>query len=77
MDEEMRTVKEVADLTGVSVRTLHYYDEIGLLKPSGVSAAGYRLYGTDKLEELRVMMHRAMKITRIARYRPFLSKKYT
>ena len=45
MDEEMRTVKEVADLTGVSVRTLHYYDEIGLLKPSGVSAAGYRLYG--------------------------------
>lgn len=30
----MRTVKEVSDITGISVRTLHYYDEIGLLKPS-------------------------------------------
>ena len=59
MDEEMRTVKEVADLTGVSVRILHYYDEIGLLKPSGVIAAGYRLYGTDKLEELRQILMEA------------------
>ena len=30
----MRTVKEISELTGISVRTLHYYDEIGLLKPS-------------------------------------------
>ena len=30
----MRTVKEISDLTGISVRTLHYYDEIGLLKPT-------------------------------------------
>ena len=40
----MRTVKDVSKLTGISVRTLHYYDEIGLLKPTSCSAAGYRLY---------------------------------
>ena len=38
-------IKEFAELTGVSVRTLHYYDEIGLLKPSEVDAQnGYRFY---------------------------------
>ena len=40
----MRTVKEVSKLTGVSVRTLHYYDAIGLLKPTKVTEAGYRMY---------------------------------
>ena len=40
----MRTVKEISELTGISVRTLHYYDEIGLLKPTQKSDAGYRLY---------------------------------
>ena len=40
----MRTVKEISDLTGISVRTLHYYDEIGLLKPTEKSDAGYRLF---------------------------------
>ncbi len=35
---------EISDLTGISVRTLHYYDEIGLLKPTEKSDAGYRLY---------------------------------
>ena len=38
----MRAVKEISDLTGISVRTLHYYDEIGLLAPTGKSRAGYR-----------------------------------
>lgn len=56
MDGQLRTVKEVSDLTGVSVRTLHYYDEIGLLKPSCVGENGYRLYGEDKLEELRQIL---------------------
>lgn len=42
----MRTVKEISDLTGISIRTLHYYDEIGLLKPTAKSAVGYRLYMT-------------------------------
>jgi DNA-binding transcriptional MerR regulator len=40
----MYTVKQLADLAGVSVRTLHYYDEIGLLKPAEVGANGYRYY---------------------------------
>lgn len=43
-DQDMRTVKEVSSLTGVSVRTLHHYDAIGLLKPTKVTDAGYRLY---------------------------------
>lgn len=37
----MKTVKEVQELTGVSIRTLRYYDEIGLLKPAEVTEAGY------------------------------------
>jgi DNA-binding transcriptional MerR regulator len=40
----MRTVGDVSEITGVTVRTLHHYDEIGLLRPSGRSDAGYRLY---------------------------------
>ncbi len=49
----MRTVNEVSKLTGVSVRTLHHYDAIGLLKPSKVTAAGYRLYGDEALGRLQ------------------------
>ena len=41
----MMTVNEVSKLSGISVRTLHYYDQIGLLHPDQVSEAGYRLYG--------------------------------
>ena len=48
----MRTVRQVAELTGVSVRTLHYYDEIGLLKPSAATDAGYRLYDDAALARL-------------------------
>lgn len=40
----MYTVKQLADLAGVSTRTLHYYDEIGLLKPSAYGDNGYRYY---------------------------------
>lgn len=52
----MRTVKEVSKLTGVSVRTLHYYDEIGLLKPTEKSEAGYRLYDDKALETLQQVL---------------------
>jgi DNA-binding transcriptional MerR regulator len=52
----MRTVKQVSDLTGISVRTLHYYDEIGLLKPSKVTEAGYRLYDEGALEMLQQIL---------------------
>lgn len=52
----MRTVKEVADLTGISVRTLQYYDEIGLFKPTQVTDAGYRLYDDPALEVLQQIL---------------------
>lgn len=37
----MRTVKEISELTGLSVRAIHYYDEIGLLKPTDKTDAGF------------------------------------
>ena len=49
----MKTVNEVSKLTGVSVRTLHHYDAIGLLKPTRVTEAGYRLYDQAALERLQ------------------------
>lgn len=49
----MRTVNEVSKLTGVSVRTLHHYDAIGLLKPTKVTEAGYRLYDDTALSRLQ------------------------
>lgn len=52
----MMTVKEISEITGISVRTLHYYDEIGLLTPSGKSEAGYRLYDEKALERLRQIL---------------------
>lgn len=52
----MRTVKEISDLTGISVRTLHYYDEIGLLNPTDKSDAGYRLYDDKALETLQQIL---------------------
>lgn len=52
----MRTVNEVSKLTGISVRTLHYYDQIGLLAPTKVTEAGYRLYDDDALEKLQQIM---------------------
>ena len=50
---DMRTVKEISELTGLSVRALHYYDDIGLLKPSKVTEAGYRLYDDGALRRLQ------------------------
>ncbi|SHO43276.1 DNA-binding transcriptional regulator, MerR family [Anaerocolumna xylanovorans DSM 12503] len=50
------TVKQVSALTGVSVRTLQYYDEIGLLKPKSITAAGYRLYDEKSLETLQQIL---------------------
>ncbi len=50
------TVKDVSNLTGVTVRTLHHYDEIGLLKPDQISPAGYRLYNDEDLEMLQQIL---------------------
>ena len=52
----MKTVKEVSKLTGVSVRTLHHYDAIGLLKPSQITDAGYRLYDDAAIEKLSMIL---------------------
>lgn len=52
----MMTVKQVSAHTGVSVRTLHYYDSVGLLRPAQVTEAGYRLYDGAALERLQSIL---------------------
>ena len=52
----MKTVKEISKLTGISVRTLHYYDEINLLKPTQTTDAGYRLYDDTALQRLHSIL---------------------
>ena len=52
----MRTISQVAKLTGVSIRTLKYYDEIGVLKPSKLTPAGYRLYDEHALQNLQQIL---------------------
>lgn len=60
----MRTVHEVSQLTGVSVRTLHYYDKIGLLHPAQMTEAGYRLYDDTSLERLQsILLFRELKFS--------------
>src|SRR5829696_4620451 len=55
------TVGRVAELSGVTIRTLHHYDEIGLLSPGGRSAAGYRIYEDSDIERLqRVLFYREL-----------------
>ncbi len=52
----MKTVKEISKITGISVRTLHYYDEIQLLEPTEKNEAGYRLYSQKDLEQLQKIL---------------------
>lgn len=52
----MMTVKQVSTLTGVSVRTLQFYDEIGLFQPTEMTEAGYRLYDEHALEVLQQIL---------------------
>ena len=59
----MKTVKDVSDITGISIRTLRYYDEIGLLKPTKLTESGYRLYNNKALEQLQeIMFFRELEI---------------
>ena len=59
----MKTVKEVSKITGISIRTLRYYDKIGLLKPTELTKSGYRLYDNKALEKLQeIMFFREMEI---------------
>lgn len=52
----MKTVKQIAAISGVSVRTLHHYDAIGLLPPTEITAAGYRLYDDGALKRLQTIL---------------------
>jgi DNA-binding transcriptional MerR regulator len=54
--EDLLTVGDVARLSGVTVRTLHHYDRVGLVTPSGRTAAGYRLYGEGDLDRLHAVL---------------------
>src|SRR5690348_4771517 len=57
------TVKQLAAISGVTVRTLHHYDEIGLLKPAATGANGYRYYGRRELLRLqRILFHRELGV---------------
>lgn len=57
------TVKEVSNLSGISVRTLHYYDEIGLLKPHDIGNNGYRYYEQEQLLRLQqIMVYRELDL---------------
>ncbi len=77
----MMTVHEVSGLTGVSIRTLQYYDRIGLLHPTEKTAAGYRLYDDASLETLQqILLFRELEfplkeISRILRSPSFDRKK--
>ena len=52
----MMTVHEVSGISGVSIRTLQYYDSIGLLKPSDYTESGYRLYDDTAMERLQLIL---------------------
>lgn len=55
----MKTVHEVSEISGVSIRTLHYYDTIGILTPTAKSSSGYRLYDDAKIATLEtILMYR-------------------
>src|SRR5438128_6645666 len=54
--EKGLTVSRLARLAGISVRTLHHYDEIGLLKPSGRALNGYRVYERAQLQRLQQIL---------------------
>lgn len=65
MDDGRRTwrIGDLARLSGVSVRTLHHYDAIGLLRPSGRTTAGYRVYGRDELLRLQqILLYRRIDL---------------
>ena len=52
----MKSITEIAKQTGISVRTLHHYDAIGLLKPTFVAESGYRYYDDAAVERLYLIL---------------------
>lgn len=60
----MKTIKDVSKIAGISVRTLQYYDKIGLLRPADYSEAGYRLYSDNDLITLQqILLFRELGFT--------------
>ena len=55
MDSVMHQIGEVAEAVGLSVRTIRYYEEVGVVPPSGRTAGGFRLYTDDDIERLRLV----------------------
>lgn len=71
----MYTVKELCRLAGVTPRTLHYYDEIDLLKPSQVGDNGYRYYGEEAVLRLQqILLYRKMDVP-LGEIKKFLDRK--
>ena len=61
---KMKTVKEVSEITGVTIRTLHHYHHIGLLNPTCITPAGYRLYDDKALQKLySILLFRELKFS--------------
>lgn len=57
------TIKKLAEMAGISTRTLRYYDEIGLLKPCRINSSGYRIYGEKEVDKLQqILLYRSMDI---------------
>jgi len=63
MEKESHTVKKVAELAKTTIKTLHHYHKIELLRPKSISDAGYRLYGYDELQRLQeILFYRELSI---------------
>jgi len=55
------TIKQIAEMSGISTRTLRYYDQIDLLKPAKLSGTGYRLYGEEEIDRLQqILLYRSL-----------------
>lgn len=58
------TVQKLAQMAGVSSRTLRYYDEIGMLKPARINSSGYRIYGQDEVDRLQqILFYRELGVS--------------
>lgn len=58
------TVQKLGKLTGVSTRTLRYYDEIGILKPARINSSGYRIYGQEEVDRLQqILFYRELGVS--------------
>lgn len=74
MTKRTMAVHEVAELTGITARTLHYYDEIGLLKPAKVTEAGYRMYDDAALSRLQtILLFLPFQKSALRRFEPILN----